>query len=372
MSSELTLHNALIRARRLDQAHRNTDAVALLQQALAETAVPHSSALLHEVVFLLAEFYNASWEPKRVLNDLLAQWDLVETRHGQCELAWADYRETGTTDPRRLEALLQDASLTGTRTQLRSMLVAGKILAEQSALESARSWLLRGMSAAREQLDDEMLAAFAGALGEVFYLGGDVLTALELFDLDTGLLPPGSRDVERLAIYRAHCYRQLDENDAARTLYNIARMRSELREEASPFALRGLLWCAVIDKNTADVTLWLQALRNTDDAHSLALGLLGVASTLPPKERTSLLSDAEKLLEQEGYWRELAWVRSAPFPNPLFGGKTLDTPVHADELSACDRELAQLPLEAPQNIYNESARAFNEAEPPTGWMRAFF
>lgn len=89
-------------------------------------------------------------------------------------------------------------------------------------------------------------------------------------------------------------------------------------------------------------------------------------------ERSSLLSDSEKLLEQEGYWRELAWVRSAPFPNPIFGGKVLDTPLHAHELSACDRELAQLSLKNPENIYGESLHAFKQSDAPTGWMRAFF
>lgn len=372
MRNDLTLHNALTYARRLDQAHRKEEAVALLLSSLASHTPQRAGALVHEVVFLLVELYNAVWKPRHLLEELLTQWELTDTPRGRCELAWADYRTTGTTDAHELETLLQAASQAGAHTYLRTILLAGKVLTEQAALESARSWLLRGMTAAREQLNDEMLAAFAGALGEVFYLGDDVRTALELFDLDARLLAPGSRDVERLAIYRAHCYRQLSENDAARTLYSIARMRSELRGELSPYALRGLLWCAVIDGDISSARSWLEALRTTDDKHSLALGLLAVASTLPANERASHLNEAAELLEQEGYWRELAWVRKSPFPNPIFGGKILNTPVQAHELNACDRALLQVDLRKMSDVYDTSLKAFEQAASPTEWMGAFF
>lgn len=91
----------------------------------------------------------------------------------------------------------------------------GKVASDLGALPTARAWLLTALALARRESDLARMAEALGALGEVFLRGGAPRPALELFDADAALLPPGSEHRLRLQNYRAVALSHLGRPDLA-------------------------------------------------------------------------------------------------------------------------------------------------------------
>lgn len=205
------------------------------------------------------------------------------------------------------------------RLWARAGLVLGKLYTDAGDVDAARLWLLEGMREARSCVDLDLLAACCGALGEVLYLGGQPLPALELFTLDATLLPPGSTHLERLMVYRAHCYRQYNQLAAARGLYEQALQAACLRGHGSGYPLRGLLWCAALelagggDEPTLrkEIDRTYEQLTEPGNSLSLGPGLLGRAWVVQRSGHrhaaAAMLQLARESLLAVGMVREGAW-----------------------------------------------------------------
>lgn len=143
---------------------------------------------------------------------------------------------------RRMTAVPDDAVRWQPWQRAWAYLFVAKCLGDLGYLSESRVWLLAAMAEARRASDHAALAAATGALGEVFFRGGDTNTALHLFEYDEALLPPSSTDHARLLTYRGRCWLQLGQFEMAESLFHEASQLAELQRHASHWARRGLLW----------------------------------------------------------------------------------------------------------------------------------
>jgi tetratricopeptide (TPR) repeat protein len=143
---------------------------------------------------------------------------------------------------RRMSSIPEDAAHWQPWQRSWAYLFAAKCMGDLGYLCESRAWLLAAMAEARQASDNAALAAATGALGEIFFRGGDTNTALHLFEYDEALLPPSSTDHARLLTYRGRCWLQLGQFEMAESLFHEASQLAELQRYASHWARRGLLW----------------------------------------------------------------------------------------------------------------------------------
>jgi len=143
---------------------------------------------------------------------------------------------------RRMSAIPEEAAHWQPWQRSWAYLFAAKCMGDLGLLCESRAWLLAAMAEARKASDNAALAAATGALGEIFFRGGDTNTALHLFEYDEALLPPSSTDHARLLTYRGRCWLQLGQFEMAESLFHEASQLAELQRHASHWARRGLLW----------------------------------------------------------------------------------------------------------------------------------
>lgn len=359
----------LVHARALARAHREPEALRLLD-ATGGRAVVGARV---ELLVATGQFDLA----RAALGELrrLDPW-----RSG-LELLWMAYWGQARLDEVDVPALLAAEDDRPPTDRCRLALGLGKVSSDAGDLDLARAWLLVALRRAREALDQDLVAASCGAFGEVLYLGGRVLEALDLLTLDAALLPAGSTHVERLMTYRAHAYRQLGQVAAARSLYEEALQAARLRGHGVAWPLRGVLWCAALEQSTGrspasagrEIEQLLADLRAEGEPHSLGHGLLARAWLAAGEERAALVREARASFARGGYGHETAWCdRLLGEPGPALGPGPDWRP--ATGPMACDGWLSAFVLEDPSERRTTALTAFGAAslEAGTAWMGAFF
>lgn len=370
MESIFDEYQVLESARRLYENRERERATMLLRDAISSQGTLHRSPLRPNALLLLVEILSEDLASSYEAQELLRLNHIADSHEGRVAQLVISYRQGSAT--------LEDAAVAtewvshvSSRTSARLRLFIGKILAEHGALEHARRWIAGALHESRKAMETDLVAASTGALAEVLFLGGDAKSALELFSLDAQLLPVGSRDTERLIVYRAHCFRQLHQIEVARSLYTYAQQLSEIRGESNPFALRGLLWCAVLEGEKDEAQSIFSRVERANDAHSTAFGLLGVAALeQEAKERAARLNAAASLFESERYSREYLWCKGK---SPEV--KTIPLALSANPgphvIDICDAPFLEHPLTPIELTYTRSAQAFTAGD-HSEWMAGFF
>ncbi|GAB4200694.1 MAG: hypothetical protein OHK0013_12000 [Sandaracinaceae bacterium] len=340
----------------------------VLEEALAELAGADAEQLGTVVGWLLDGGDVRRAEP------LIARLRELDAWRASVEGLWVAYRRSegarALADAGTIVALVDESATREPGDRARMALALGKICSDSGGLDASRRWLIEAASHARRAVDDDALAAAFGALGEVLFLGGRVLEALDAIALDESLLPPGSAERDRLLVYRGHCYRELGDLDVARALYEQARAAARLRgAEDSPWALRGLAWCELCEPGPGRGA---SAADSDGDGHPLGLTLLGRAWALAregnvPGAEASRRRAAE-VLARGGYPQEAAVALGAVADLPL---PSLAAPreVRAD---ACDEHLLAPPLVPRRESLERAARALETGEDVRGLTGAFF
>lgn len=370
-------------ARDMRRAGRLNEAARLLKEALAHKTLDTNSriSLLSALCQAQVDIFSLD-EADQTLKALAE----LDPQRAQVEGLWLDYyRGDLQRGMKQIHALADTIFSWFGHKRRRAYLVVGKILCEAHHLAASRDWLLSGLDQARAAGDIDQLASFAGALAEVLYRGGAFIQALELIELDAALLPPGSQYIDRLRTYRGHCYRQLGQPEAARSLYEDARQSAALAGRPAAYPLRGVLWCDLIDlaqggdKHTLlkRINHRLDALRKLGEAYSLGLGLLGGAWALNlleqnPAKSSEWADEAAAIFTRERYSFEAAWCQQE-IREPLSLDSSPPTPPE-HTLAACFAWLEHIPLSEPYAHWKNALHAFNRpAEyPPQAWMGIFF
>lgn len=158
----------------------------------------------------------------------------------------------------------------------------GKVCSDLGHWTRARHWLAVALTQARAEGDLARMAECLGALGEVFVRAGRPRVALELFDADAALLPPGSGHRLRLQNYRAIALRRLGRIDLAVPLLWEAVFTALPRDPHSAlFSLASLSVCAL---RSADAGLHERVRRVRDD-HAGVLEPLVAKAPMPEAAR---------------------------------------------------------------------------------------
>ena len=368
------LYEALARVRALAGAHRGDAAVGLLDElaGAGESARYECIAQRAEVLLSVGRLDLA--------DDAIEALRGIDPWRADLESGWvAYYRGAPAVSWSACARLVSGLAEREPRVRARAALLAGKLASDSGALDAARAWLVVALGCARQSLDGPSIAACAGALGEVFYLGGQGLAALDLIALDARMLAPGDAHVERLMVYRAHAYRQSQRVDAASSLYEEARQRARLRGHGEAYAVRGLLWCDAVQGGSVHALVErIDLLRSLAEPSSLALGLLAFAWRLAANGQATdaegAVHEAATLLGSSGYRREAAWC--GQLVGEADSDVAAEVPVLAGTTPAlvCDEWMLELPLEDARVRRASALRAFRGTRPTDAlaWMGTFF
>lgn len=377
----LDIFDRIQRAHNLARHHRTSAAIVLMQETLE--AQSWDEPIRTELLSALLEFQLDSYALDDARSTLESLRPLHPTRATAEELRLC-YGLGDLEKGLAKATILHDISNKLTpREQTRSYLAVGKLLTDSLRLEDARTWLVRALDQARHIADVDLIAACAGALAEVLYRVGAFREALQLLELDAALLPHGSVHADRLRVYRAHCYRQFGEIEAARSLYSESYQSARLSNADTSYAVRGLAWCAAIDVADAlPIQAGITEIKDHIDeiaqthhfgrAHSLAhshLALAWVVAKLDGIEASKEhLETARTLFDQEGFQHEAQWCASAfedtPPPQPLIAPQTT--------LSAAFAWLQDIPLEPLHPRWQRAREQFGNEPSPRSWMGLFF
>lgn len=392
MSGEASLER-LRRARSLVRAREADEALRLLSEELVEAEAVGDGDRTSAVLGELAEIQLTSerWGEAEASISRLASGN--PWRAGVERMWLAYFRRRPAEGLGELPRLLEGAHVRGERLRARMAHAAGKLCQIDGAADAARRWLLEALRHARAAREPGLVSACAGSLGEVLYQGGRPLAALDLFSLSTSLLPPGDVQVERLMGYRAHCYRQCGQLEAARSLYEECVQALELRGAAAAdggraskpsYSIRGLLWCDALEaarnhsgEAAGRVKSRLIRLRQDDQSCSLGYGLLGAAwlDRLRKKraEAEAQVAEARKVFAGAGYAPESAWC-AAVLGNPLALPEPAPPVLPDGAPLACDRWILDVPLQSRRERFLAGVKGFHAAAPGDGpaWMGLFF
>lgn len=214
--------------------------------------------------------------------------------------------------------------------------------------------------------------------------GNTLIRRVKLAELDSALLPAGSVHVERLMVYRAHCYRQLGQVSAALSLYEEAYQAARLRGFGQSYPLRGALWCTVLEAVQSGTTAefdskvdgYLEQLWDFDDPYSLGLGLLAAAwlerrrgdeSTAREHRR-----EAARHFETRGFDAGAAWCRDETSEEPV-SVKVPSVDRSENPLPACDQWLGDAELEDRAERRADARDAFEryDLKAARQWMGVF-
>lgn len=370
MTDALSMYSLLVRARQLQRSNRRQEAIHIIQKVLRSDTAASSDGWQSLAALHLVELLGESPETEDEALQVLEQSGFAHRPEGRVEALVIAYR--------RGKATLDDASaLAASADSLeghwrgRLELMIAKLLAEFGALNVARNWFGRALATGRAIYDTDLVAAASGAFAEVLYLAGEPKSALELFSVDAQLLAHGSRDRERLMVYRAHCFRQLGQTEVARGLYAEALQLSEIRSESNAFALRGLVWCSVVENDSLGAHRWANELAGVRDVHSRALAEIGLAALEGASGRREQgLEYARCLLEGANYHREAAWCGGESYRG-VSVPTLLESPLVEPTLDICDLAHFEQPLRELVDVHDQSLEAFTKGD-ALGWMGAFF
>lgn len=387
--NELLIVENLERVRNLASYHRLDEAQELLEETLRQLDrpdIPEPGGVLSRPVLALLVELDIHAGMLDEAEQHLERLSKVDPTRSGVEALWLSYYRGHLTDGlEQLAAFGPHLPRLEGRTRVRAFFAAGKLLSDAGRLDEARGWLLEAIRHARQAATQDLLAPLFGALAEVFYLGGDIRTALELAELDSALLPTGSVHVERLMVYRAHCYRQLDQVSAARSLYEEAYQAARLRGFGEAYPLRGAVWCSVLEaarSNTdagfaREIEGNLQKLRGLGEPYSLCLALMAVSWLEGSRgdEKTSLeyRRKAASCLQEAGFGAVAAWCRGEAVEErdspELPSANPTDAP-----LPACDRWLGEATLEDLSARRASARQAFERHDKAAAreWMGVFF
>jgi len=288
------------------------------------------------------------------------------------EFLWLKYK-TGTLNPtsEHLNTVIRGMDDGAKRIRARAALALGKLGSDRGELEAARAWLLSGLRWSREAADHALEAAFAGSLAEVLFLGGRVLESLDLLGLDTALIRPGSRHRYRLMVYRAHCYRQLGELEAARSLYDEAARAQELRGGVDGWALRGRLWTDALDAARRDLPFDGRPLGADENPHCRGHTLLALAWKTANMD---LVREAAHTFERAKYTDEADWC-SAVLGAPRTSSDRFGVlPIPEQVPMVCDAWVSSLELTELKARREDAVKRFRSPDFESGlvWMGTFF
>lgn len=372
----------LARAQRLARGHRNEEAIALVRHLL--NTISGDDSLRDEVLESLAE-YQIHYPPARDdVQKTLAQLESSAPVDANLKTLWLRYYAGETEEAIHVAAkLTNEISTWEGQRRVRADLLIGKLCTDSHHLDEARKWLLHGIASARDDGDHHLLAACAGALAEVFYRAGLLQPALELIELDAALLPAGSLHVERLRVYRAHCYRQFGQRDAARGLYHEALQSARLRGFGEPFPARGLLWCDVLEVaelgqdhgQIQRIQRRIDDLRDWGDPHSLGHGLLAAAWVENWRRETArskaLLDEAATVFSEANFHSEATWCRGDDF---MYSKRTNIPEAPAFNPPACDQWMASPSIGSVPQRWTKGRDHFAGRSPSDAmaWMGLFF
>ncbi len=199
----------------------------------------------------------------------------------------------------------------------------GKVCSDLGQWAHARSWLLAALAIARTETDFARMAECLGALGEVFLRCGRPRAALELFDADVALLPPGSGHRLRLQNYRAVALARVGRVDLATPLLWEAAFTAVGRQPVSAlYSLASLAVCALRTRDAALHGRVMQVWGDAEDAlvpvkrsAPLPVAVLGLCHAAFVWEASGARSpEVDRLLESvsrtlmDSYPLEQAWV----------------------------------------------------------------
>lgn len=368
--------DALLSARRLARQHKADEGLLLLESVQADAA---RAGLLAEVLALRCEMLLERWRLEEAARAVAALEDVAPER-ALLERCWLDYYCGEMASAARSAGELSGTAFSDPVVQSRRSLAIGKVCSDAGWLNLARLWLVDALRASRDALDLQQTARSAGAIGEVLFLGGRPLEALDMIQLDSELLQPGSTHAERLMTYRAHVYRQTGSLLAAISLYEEATERARLRGYGEAWPLRGRLWCLALEVAAGGSTEMVGAadkllsrIRSIGEIHSLGHALMGMAWL---RQDDELLREARAVLEQDAYTSEAAWIGEALGADvPVVrSGPPVGIAIPAAGTHVCDEWLVEIELEELLVRRRCAQGAFRDRTVEGGrqWMGCFF